>query len=185
MFEVILLLLIPFVDLNIAGCISVRYFQDRENITKFIGNVLFIPFTSFIIVFFICCIFRHSVSEFLSIPPNWLLLIPVIALGQSISKVILVLWQVRTCAYSYGVYRITQLAVNVSLSLFLVIYLGMNWKGRLYGIGITEIAFAIAALFIIKKKTLYHLSTINNMLKKLYHLEYRSFPMPSVPGQWL
>ncbi len=183
MFEAMLAVSLPIVGLSLNGFISVKYYDvDKENISEYIGNVLFIIFSNFIIVYLAIHTFKYSISEFVDIPANWLYLIPMVALGQCISEIVLVIWQVRTRAYSYGVYRLLQIGIDIIISLYLIIAIGMNWEGRLYGIGATAIIFGIIAIYI-----LFNNNLLSFKLNISYIKETLFFGIPLIPhtiGAW-
>ena len=183
MYEAALAVSLPLVGLNLYGAITVNYYDiDKKNFAEYIGNILLIIACSFTIVFFIVHAFNRSIAELVSIPANWLYLIPVAALGQCLSEILLVVWQVKTRAFSYGIYRIVQIVMDVIISLYLIIIVGMNWEGRLYGMGAAAIFFGIIAIVILFK---------NNLILFRFNIHYIKgallFGIPLIPhaiGGW-
>jgi len=152
-FRILVAMFVVFVGLNMRGAIFVNFFKiNKENLREYIGNVIFITFISFILTFIIIYILKKPLSHLFKFPENWLPIVVIVALAQSIFTLALTLWQVEQKALPYGLFQILQTIINVSLSLFFVVALGWRWQGRLYGIIITYVVFGIISFFVIYKR---------------------------------
>ena len=183
-FQVLFSIIFVFVGLNMNGAVAVNFFGlKREELKIYIGNTLIIQFVSFILVLGIINIFKTKLSNFVKFPGDWLSIIVIIALSNSIIQLALKLWQVEKKPVQYGIFQILQTILNTALSIFFVVVLDWHWQGRLYGIIITTLAFGIISAFIIYKRNYLKFS-----IKKDYVKDALFFGIPLIPaslGWWV
>ena len=183
-FQVVLGFMIVFVGLNGNGAVMVNFFKlDGQSLKIYIGNMFFIIFVIVIVILGFLCILNSTLSNFIKFPSPWLFVSVIVALGQVIVSLVLVLWQAERRALAYGSFNICNMLVNVSLSLFLIIAIGLKWQGRLLGIVISSFVFALISLFILCKKRYIILS-----FNKEYIKDALLFGIPLIPhalGGWI
>lgn len=144
----------PFVGINTHGAITRKYY-DRDSIkfTEYVGNCLFILFSSTLLVSVFYFLFRDFISEYTEIPIKWLWIVLLIAFSQYITKVNLTLWIVQVKSLSYGVFQISNTAVKFSLAILLVVVFKLGWKGQVGALGLSAFLFAsISMIILIKDK---------------------------------
>ena len=177
MFSLVVSIVLPFIGLNVDGAISRMYYErEHINLSEYIYNgIMIIVFNSFImgLIFYI---FAEPIAQITSYPEDYLWIVIIYVVCQMIVKIILVLWQVREKAVSYGTFNISLTATNLLLSLIFVVGLSMGWQGRVYGQLIALIIFAIIAIIILNR---------NKWIKKSYNKEYikkiLKFGLPLIP----
>lgn len=183
-FHVVLGFMIVFVGLNGNGAVMVNFFKlDGQHLKIYIGNVFFVVFVNVILMIGLLCILSVPLSNFIKFPLPWLFVSVLVALGQVIASLVLVLWQAEQRALSYGTFNICNMLANVSLSLFLIIALGLKWQGRLFGITIASFVFALIGIFILCKKRYIILSFHRGYIK-----DALLFGIPLIPhalGGWI
>lgn len=183
-FEVLLAITLVFVNLNMNGAVGVNFFQiDKQELEIYIGNAVFILFTSFLLTFCIIFAVKTPFSNLIKLPQSWLPIIVVIALSQSVFTMALTLWQVEQKPLPYGIFQISQAVLNVTLSLILVVVLNWRWQGRLLGIIIASIIFGFIGLFVI-----YTRKYIKLTFNKAYIKDALFFGIPLIPhalGGWV
>jgi len=130
-FNVLLAVMVVFVGLSMHGAINVNFFKlNKDELREYIGNVFFILFSSFVLVFIVVYILKSYFSFFTKFPENWISFIVIIALCQSIYSVNIALWQVEQKPLPYGLFQILRTILNVSLSVVFVVLLCWGWQGR-------------------------------------------------------
>jgi len=183
-FNILFAVMVVFVGLSMRGAIGVNFFKlNKEELKKYIGNVFFILFSSFILVFIIVYILKPYFSFFTKFPEKWILIIVIVALFQSFFTVNAGLWQVEQKPLPYGLFQISRSILDVSLSLIFVVLLGWAWQGRLLGVVITSIIFGLLSIFVIYKKRYIKLS-----FNKKYIKDALFFGIPLIPhalGGWI
>ena len=176
-FQVLLAITIVFVNLNMPGAVAVVFFKiEKQQLKVYVGNAVFILFISFILTFGMIYAVKAPLSHLVKFPENWLPIIVVIALSQSVFTLILTLWQVEQKPLPYGIFQILQTILNVALSLIFVVALNWQWQGRLIGVIITSIIFGFISLFII-----YRRKYIKFNFNKAYIKDALLFGIPLIP----
>lgn len=176
-FNVLLAVMIVFVGLSMHGAINVNFFKLNKNeLKEYIGNVFYILFSSFLLVFIIVYILKSYFSFFTKFPENWISFIVIIALCQSIYSINIGLWQVEQKSLPYGLFQTSRAILNVALSLIFVVALVWGWQGRLLGVIITSIVYGIISIFVIIKR-----KYITFSFNKKYIKDALFFGIPLIP----
>jgi len=183
-FNIISSVMVVFIGLNMYGAVTINFFKlNNDNLKEYIGNVLYILCVSFVLVFIIIYILKPYLSVFTKIPENWMLIIVIMALCQSIYNINIGLWKAKQKSLSYGLFQISRTILNVSLSLIFVVALSWGWQGRLWGVIITSVAFGLISLFVIFKRRY-----IRFLFNKKYIKDALFFGVPLIPhklGGWI
>lgn len=170
MFTVLLGFVSPFTGLSINGAI-VRQYYEKEliDLPVYVTNCLLILACSSMLVSVVFYMFSGPISRISSFPEKWLWIIIIVSIGQFITLVNLSLWQVQLKAKVYGLYQISRTTVNILLSIWMVVALGMAWKGRVQAQFYTMCLFGALGLFLLYRggwlKFSFNLDYIRNALK--------------------
>ena len=184
-FEVILAMAVVFVGLNLHGAIGVNFFRmERKELELYVANVVLISAITAVVMFGIAVvIFSQALFDLLARPTLWLTLIVVAAFAQALSSIALTLWQVEQRPGPYGLFQISQTAVNVALSLLFVIVLNWGWQGRLLAIIIASVLFGVLSLVVGYQRWYGSLTVRSDHIK-----DALAFGVPLVPhslGNWV
>jgi len=147
-----------FVDMGSNAAVARGYF-DEENPGSSFKQVLFnsivIKLSLSLVLLVIMFIMRDWINAKFDFPLWLIMLIPMVIFASAFTDMILRLWIAQKKVYAYSYLGIGRTVVNVTLSLIFVIALGLNWKGRVWGIAITEIScMAFFWVFLVKKDLL-------------------------------
>ncbi len=183
-FQVLLAITLVFVSVNMHGAVAVNFFKiEKQELKVYIGNVVFVLSTSFLLTFGVIYAVKAPLSHLIKFPENWLPIIVVVALFQSVFTLTLTLWQVEQKPLPYGIFQISQTILNVTLSLIFVVALNWRWQGRLLGVIIVFIIFGFISLFIIYKRKYIRLN-----FNRAYIKDALLFGIPLIPhalGGWI
>jgi len=183
-FNVLLAVMVVFVGLSMHGAINVNFFKlNKDELKEYIGNVFFILFFSFLLVFSIVYILKSNFSFFTKFPENWISFIIIIALCQFIYSINIGLWQVEQKSLPYGLFKNIGTILNFSLSVVFVVLLGWGWQGRILGVIIAIAIFGLLSIFAIYKRKYIKLS-----FNKKYIKDALFFGIPLIPhalGGWI
>jgi len=169
--------IILLVNPSMHTAVVMNFFKlNKEELKEYIGNIFFILFSSFILIYGISYIFKSPIYLFTKISEKWISYIVIIALFQSFFNINIGLWQVEQKSLPYGLFQTSRTILNVSLSLIFVVLLGWGWEGRLYGTIITSIIFGLLSIFIIFKRSYIKLS-----FNKKYIKDALFFGIPLIP----
>ena len=99
-FQGLIGLISPFIGLGIDGSIEREYFKNQYgNISGYITNCFYLLFTSSFIILFFIYFFSSSIVDLIDFPSKWLFSIVIVSLGQYMTLVLLMLWQVKNMGY--------------------------------------------------------------------------------------
>jgi O-antigen/teichoic acid export membrane protein len=177
MFVVMLSFVSPFTGLGIHGAIQRQYFErEKVDLPVYVTNCLVILLCSSVLVFFVFYLFAEQISTITSFPKRWLYIVIVVSIAQFITLINFSIWQVQLKAPTYGIYQIAQTIINVGLSLWFVVGLGMAWQGRIQAQLYTVLIFGCLGLFLLYKggwiKFTFNMGYIRNAL---------NFGVPLIP----
>ncbi len=176
-FQVASTLLISFVGLNTHNAAIVQYYKkDEIDFPNFVYNTLIILLFSFVAIMGLFFLFSSPLSRLIEFPENWLPLIVVFAASQFLFQLLLGLWIAEEKPILYGIFQISQTALNLLLSLILVIPFEMGWRGRILGQVIIFALYAFITVYILYRK-----KYITTGYNKVYLRKALRFGIPLIP----
>lgn len=147
MFGVVVQLLGAVSGLSVHGAIGVRYFdRDSMDFPRFVGSCLAVLAGSLTLVFAVVAVALPLLEDFTKLPGTWLLIAVVVSGANFVVQSQLAIFQSAGQPIRFGALRLTQAALDLGLSLLLVLGLGMAWEGRAAGVAVAALAGALLAL---------------------------------------
>lgn len=99
----------------------------------------------------LCFTLQNPILHLFKIPPEWLWAVFVIALGTNLTMMMASFFQAQHRPVSFVVIVFTFMAVEILISLYLIVGLNLHWQGRLVGMVIaSNIAALIVALYLLR-----------------------------------
>jgi O-antigen/teichoic acid export membrane protein len=147
MFTTIITVFSAFTGLSLHGAVSVRYFNTETDHPRFVGSCLAVLSCSTAIVLTVVWILSDFLSGLVGLPRAWLLLAVLGASFQALINIRLVMWQIKGVAIRYGFFQVFQTLFNLGFSLWLVIFVGLGWEGRGWGVLSALLIFGAIAVF--------------------------------------
>jgi len=176
-FQIFLGYLAVFVGINSNGALLANYFRlEKSELKLYIGNILIILIINVILTLIICCFLRAYLSNVLNLSPFWITFVIFVAFGKTLLSITLVIWQAEKKPINYGFFNLLTVLTELTISLYLIISIGLKWEGRLLGITISTFITSLLCIFIIFKK--YHVSI---KFKKKYAKDILIFGLPLLP----
>lgn len=176
MFTVLVGLTLPFTGFKSSAAILRSYFKKDIDIPAYIFNTLCILLFGTVIVSIVYLLFSEWISAYSGFPEEWLFYVVIVSAAQFLNIVILVTWQARDKPISYGVFKILLTALNLGLSVLLIVGLGYGWEGRVMGKVVALTLFGITALGI-----LWYSNLIKFKIVKEYISHALSYGTPLIP----
>ncbi|MCP3682068.1 MAG: oligosaccharide flippase family protein, partial [bacterium] len=177
MFQVAIVLTLPFVGLNLSNAITRNYFElDKKELEIYVSSCLSLIILGLIIVYIIYIIAMPFLEKMTEINDNWLIFVPLIAAMKSAINIILSIWRVKKQAIAFSLYNILITTINVLLSAVLVVVFTAGWKGRISGIAVSIILAGIAGIMILLLK-----GYIRPIIRKKYIKDAISIGVPLIP----
>ncbi|WP_417797218.1 lipopolysaccharide biosynthesis protein [Stutzerimonas nitrititolerans] len=145
MFATVMGVISAFTGMSVHGAVSVRYFDKETDHPLFVGACLTVLAASTSVVLVVVALLAAPLEGFTQVPKFWLLMAVLGAAMNFVIQVRLVMWQVADKPFRFGIFQFAQTAFNLSLSIFLIITIGLSWEGRLLGILTALLVFGCAA----------------------------------------
>ena len=152
MFGVMLSFAAPFTGLSIHGAIARQYYErDKVDMPTYVTNCLLILISSTTIVGILFYFLADLISNVASFPAQWIWAVIIVSATQFINQVNLTLWLVQIKPIPFGIFQISQTVLNMCLSIWFVVGLGLAWQGRIQAQVIVSIVFGLFGLFLLFK----------------------------------
>jgi O-antigen/teichoic acid export membrane protein len=154
MFQTLLCALEAFVGLSVAGAAGRRFYDGPEaqrELAAFIGSCLQLVLCAGALVLGAIALLREPLAAALGLRPQWMSWAVFVCACTAVIGIRLGQWQVRHKAQRFGALQIGQGALNMALSLLLVVGLGLGASGRIEAQVWTAGLFALLALVLLQR----------------------------------
>ncbi|MEH6456395.1 MAG: oligosaccharide flippase family protein [Cocleimonas sp.] len=174
--ETTVLIITPFILMNIQGSISVEYYHlSKDELGEYIVNALILSCCFFFLFFLIITVFSDFLYSIFDIKSEILQLILVFGMLRVVTTVVLGLHHIRSESNRFALLSILQIIIDFSLSFYFVVILNLGSDGRLGGV---YGAFMICSLIgIIELKKMGYLNNVSFRYTK----KILSFGLPMIP----
>lgn len=177
MYSVLLTALGALTGMSVHGAVGMRYFDRGEmDFPKYVGSCLAILVVTTTAVFIVVVLFERPLIVLTNLPGKWLLIGVLTSGMQFLLLMMLSILQSAKQAGMFSVFRVGQATVDAFLSLALILYFGLAWEGRLFGM-----SMAIIVLGAISLVTLFYGRWINFSIRADYVKNALKFGVPLVP----
>jgi len=150
MFGVFLAVFASVAGLSAHGAVGIRYFElSKERLAQFIGACFVLLLISTAITASLVFIGGYWWRSLWGVPIEWIVVAALAAGMQFIISICLALWQSSGNVVSYGILQVGQSILNIGLTLMFVLYLGMNWEGRVLGQAVAILVFGVLCFFLL------------------------------------
>jgi O-antigen/teichoic acid export membrane protein len=172
----------PIVGLSILSSLN-RYYFEKETIdfnvfvhTVFL-SLLRYGLTFIVVVSALGVFFGDTLSEEANVPPIVVILAVLYVFFSQISEILLLIWRISYRTVWYGIFRVSKTALDIGLTLYLIIILDYNWEGRIVPQLVVAALFGLIAISILRRQ-----GFILNRLKynKDYNRKALDFGVPLI-----
>lgn len=177
MFTVVVTLFGALTGLSVHGAVGVRYFQrDRYDLPRYVASCILLLAGSVGVTLLVVWAAAGWLVEISKLPLPWLLVAVLVAGAQFIVQLRLVLWQCANQPWRFGVLRVGQGLVDASVSLVMVLVLGLAWEGRAGGFAVAcAIAGSVAFGWLLKD------GWLRGGADRAYAVDALRFGIPLIP----
>lgn len=176
-FQVLVGFFTPIIGLNVQTSITRKYFdRDKIDFGQYVGNCLIILLLSTLAILLIFLPASGAIGRFADFPSDWLWGVILVAFSQFLISIGLGLWQVTGKAIPYSIFQNSQALITILFSVFLIVSLGMDWRGRIISQLATSALFGVLVTFFIFK-----MKVPFPKFNKEYILDALKFGMPLIP----
>lgn len=176
MFSSVLVVLSALAGLSVHGAVSIKYFDKHVDHPRYLGTSLLVLIASIVFIFTIIIISGDVLSRYIGIQIEWIIVAVLASSAQFVVQLRLLMWQMSDNAIKYGIFLVSQTAMNLSVSLAFVLYLGYGWAGRCIGIVFSMFLFGIIALL-----SLHASGLVKWNLNVAYARSMLKFGIPLIP----
>lgn len=179
MFNATATFLLPFIGLSISSGIERKLADGSEAESKeYIFNCLLIFAAAILVCSLIITAFSDIICRYIAIPKLLIPHIIIFAASTCLCNVVLSYFQIKEMCCSYAVFQNACSALNVGLSILLVVKCGMSFKGRIYGISLSKLVFAVIAFIFVCR---YIRGNRNKFNRAFIRDELLNFALPLIP----
>jgi O-antigen/teichoic acid export membrane protein len=151
-----IIFLTPFISVGVHIVLSVDYFKmDQQRFGEYFKNAISIPLASFLMFTFFILVFSSFVQNILGVNWMFVLLLPITVLMTVFSEILLNLMRNRNAHILFAVTSIAKNILEIGLTIFLVLLIGMHWQGRLWGSVFSLGLLTLVAVYLIHRWSLY------------------------------
>lgn len=176
-FNVLLSIVTIFVMIGVDGAISVSFYKlSKQEMATFIFNGLCLIFGITIVMALLLAIFNTAVYDYVKIPVVYQVLLVIMAFMACMTSINLSLWRLEEKSLKYGLYEILQTILNLTISIYFVVYLNVGWKGRVDGMIVATSIFGIFSIFLLIKRGYFSAKVDTKYLREIIF-----FGLPIIP----
>lgn len=171
------LLIVPFVSLMSNGLSTIEYFKKPpSDFASLFTSTIRIPFVLTTIYSVLIYVLRDSISELTDIPPAWLICIPILALGTILTDVTLSMMVQQKKASAHLGFSLSRTILETGSTLILVVWMGMNWQGRVSSWALSVLIFSVIGLVYFKRQ-----GWLSGVTSKDWTRQAMLFGLPLIP----
>lgn len=166
-----------FIGMNIHINVSKNFFAvPKEEMAVYIGNMLFILLTSFIIYFFITFIGIRFFDTIFSIEADWLLVIPIISMMMMVNNINISILRNEGKAYTYGIFEISNTIINMSTTILFLVFFSFGWHSQVIGIITGYFIFFIIGIIYMYQRDYINFKIDTSKIKSILNISLPLIP---------
>ena len=176
-FNVYVQILSVFCYVSAVGSLPVQFFKlDKNDVGCYVSNMLFFNLISFLGCSIIALLFSSYIESAFNITPLFQIYALIIVWFAGLTNVNMLLWRCEERPIAFGIYQISQSAVNALTTVAFVIVMLLGWQGRVYSMMVATILFGFISIYVIIKR-----GYLVFKLDKKYLRQTLMFALPIVP----
>ena len=176
-FQLMISFFTAFVGMAIHTNVSKNFFKYSKNQTSLmIGNILMILSLTTLIYFIITLGVSFCYQKIFSVPSNWVVIIPLLSFMFMINTINLTILRNQEKAVLFGVYEVANTAVNMGVTILLLLMYHYGWYARAGGIIVAYTLFFIISLLHMRKNGFIILQYDRKEVRKILKLSIPLIP---------
>jgi O-antigen/teichoic acid export membrane protein len=143
---------LPVVGMALHVNISRSFFNvSKKELSKLVSNLLVVLLFSSTFFLVGISIYLLLGGEQFSIPDKWIYLLPAIAFMNMVNTFNLTILRNRKKAVEFGIFEISKTALDLTLTVLLIVYYAYGWEGRASGILVGVLVIGLVSFYRIWK----------------------------------
>lgn len=153
LFRFIMAISNSLIGVSIPIVVSKNFFdKSKDFIAKIIGNAIILSFLFSLLLIGLVLIFSGFITKYIDLPIFWIILIPLVSFFFIIYNIGLTVMRNRKKIITFSKFKISNIFINILLSVLFVVNLLWGWEGRVWGIVISFFISSIFVLIYLNKK---------------------------------
>lgn len=176
-YNVLVQIVSVFAYLCTAGALPVMFAKlDKSEIKRYVSNMILLNTVANIICVLVMLPMHQLIEDSLDVSLVFQLSVLGLVWFAGITNINMLLWRCEEKPFGFGIYQISQSAVNTLSTIMLVIVLLLGWQGRIYSMIFTTIIFGLISAYILFKR-----GYIEWGIDKTYMRQTLFFALPIIP----
>lgn len=146
--------LMPIVGLSTAGYLSVEYYNSnisKEQFASTFSSVRLIPLAGILVIAVIFLLGQKFLPNLMELPPlAYWMVVPITLFSLYFSNFSSFLIATKR-ARVFGLTSVGKLLFEISVTILLVVGIGMNWEGRIYSAFLAAFLFSLVSIYYYRK----------------------------------
>lgn len=164
------------ISMGVGEAIIRAYFdigKDKFSFPKYVFNGLFMIFVMGTLFSFFWWVGKPYLSRTIPVPFEYQLVIPLFSFFTVVYMIVLKMWIFMKKPWLFTIFNSANIFMELGVAVFLVVILGFNWQGRVWGIFVSRLVFFIIAVCVLLKYNFLRVS-----FNKIYMRNILSFGFP-------
>lgn len=175
-FQIFVLILTAFVGVSVRGNAVRKYFENRSEISEYIGSCIQVLMVLSVFVFFVLFLFESFVSGLFELDVNYIYLAVLVSFSMMLYRLQLGQYQAREEAWYYLFLQSGNAVANGAMVLTLVVFLRLGVDGQIASFALSSIIVAIFSVFLLLKS-----KGVIFKINRSHYSEIFRFGLPLLP----
>lgn len=152
-FQLMITFYTAFIGMNSHMNVSKDFFKySQSHMAKLIGNILFIVSLSSVTFLAITLVITIFFNEIFSIPSHWLQVMPLLSFMLMVNTINLTILRNEGKAYLFGIFEIANTALNMGVTIVLLVIFHYGWYSQAIGISLSYFVFFVIGIAFMRKR---------------------------------
>jgi O-antigen/teichoic acid export membrane protein len=170
------MLSIPLVEMGLTPAVTRQFVKKEVDTGVYLSTGMVITIINSLLLSIAIMFCSSLISKYTLVSKAFILLAGAYSFFHVLSELLLAIWRMEDKPIRYGVFRTIKIILDISLSLHLIIGIGLDWEGRAYGMVIACVISGVAAFFLLWKSGYIRFSFRKDYLRHLL-----AFGLPVIP----
>lgn len=160
-----------------AGALPVMFYKlEREKVKQYVSNMIVLNTGVTVLCAMVSLLLYVYVEDILNLSIYYQFYALLVVWFAGITNVNMILWRCEEKPVSFGIYQISQSALNALTTILFVIIFLLGWKGRVYSMILVTILFGFISLYVLYKR-----GYLVFEIDKLFIKQTVFFALPIIP----
>lgn len=144
---------LTLVGTSITFTISKNFFRySHDDLSLLVSHSIWVTLFLTIVISSLFFIFKPFFISIIDLPFFWIMMLPWVAFSFSTFNVVTLILRLENKVKLFGLFKISNIFVNVIISLILVVLFSKGWEGRVWGISLSMFLALLLSFIYLKRK---------------------------------